>query len=55
MHVDHVLRRIAQRRVENNGRGGGEKQNKRSSNRIGPPIAMSTPELDETVPQAEII
>jgi lipopolysaccharide/colanic/teichoic acid biosynthesis glycosyltransferase len=49
MHVDHVLRRIAQRRVENNGRGGGEKQNKRSSNRIGPPIAMSTPELDETI------
>jgi hypothetical protein len=54
MHVDHVLRRIAQRRVENNGRGGGEKQNKRSSNRIGPPIAMSTLELNETVPQAEI-
>jgi hypothetical protein len=49
MHVDHVLRRIAQRRVENNGRGGGEKQNKRSSNRIGPPIAMSTPELNETI------
>jgi hypothetical protein len=44
MNVNHIFVRIAQARVDNNGRGEAEKQNLPTQNRIGPPIAMSRPE-----------
>jgi hypothetical protein len=47
MNVNHVFWRIAQGGVDNNGRGGEEKQNLSAQNRIGPPIAMSTLESVE--------
>jgi hypothetical protein len=44
MNVNHVFWRIAQARFDNNGGGGEERQNLSAQDRIGPPIAMSTPE-----------